>query len=348
MIWLTWRQFRTQAAVAAGILAVLAILFAFIGRHLAHLYAASGIAACQANRGNCTARADAFISEVNGSLINHLPLLLGTVLVAVPAIIGIFWGPPLITSELEAGTHRLAWNRSVTRTRWMSVKLTVIGLASMAVAGIFSLIVTWSASPIDKVNMNRILPTVFSERGVAPIGYAAFAVALGVAAGVLIRRTLPAMAVTLAVFTAAQFAMRAIRPHLIAPVRLISAIPAQSNIGLSVTSNGTGSMSLSGNVNLPGAWVLSNQTINAAGHSVASVPLPATGPLSVTSCGHGPLQGPSPTCFAELAKQGYRQLITYQPGNRFWAFQWEETGIFLILALALTGFSIWWIRHRMS
>lgn len=348
MIWLTWRQFRAQATIAGAILAVLAIIFTLIGRHLGHLYAASGIAACRANGGNCTARADAFSSQVNGSLVNHLPLLLGTVLVAVPAIIGIFWGAPLVTSEMEAGTHRLAWNRSVTRTRWIAVKLVVIGLASMAVAGIFSLIVTWSASPIDKVNMNRILPAVFSERGIVPIGYAAFAFALGVAAGAIIRRTLPAMAVTLVVFTAVQFAMRAIRSHLIAPVRLISAIPVQSNIGLGVAPDGSGSMTLSGNVNLPGAWVLSNQTINAAGHAIISVQLPATGPLSVTSCGHGPPKGPSPACFAELAKQGYRQLVTYQPQSRFWALQWYETGIFLVLALALAGFSIWWVRHRLS
>jgi hypothetical protein len=38
--------------------------------------------------------------------------------------------------------------------------------------------------------MNRF--PVFAERGMLPIGYAAFAFALGVAAGVLSRRTLPA------------------------------------------------------------------------------------------------------------------------------------------------------------
>ena len=52
-----------------------------------------------------------------------------------PALIGIFWGAPLVTRELEAGTFRLAWNQSVTRARWMAVKLGLIGLAAMATAG---------------------------------------------------------------------------------------------------------------------------------------------------------------------------------------------------------------------
>ena len=109
----------------------------------------------------------------------------------------------------------------MSRTRWLATKLGLVGLASMAAAGLFSLLVTWSASRIDKVNMNWLQPSVFSERGIAPIGYAAFAFVLGVLAGILIRRTVPAMAVTLVVFTAVQFAMRALRGYLIAPLHLI-------------------------------------------------------------------------------------------------------------------------------
>jgi len=38
--------------------------------------------------------------------------------VAVPGLIGIFWGAPLVARELETGTYRLAWTQSVTRKRW--------------------------------------------------------------------------------------------------------------------------------------------------------------------------------------------------------------------------------------
>ena len=71
-------------------------------------------------------------------------------LYVTPGIIGVFWGAPLVTRELEAGTFRLAWNQGVTRTRWIAVKLAAVGLAAMAVSGLLSLAVTWWASPVDR------------------------------------------------------------------------------------------------------------------------------------------------------------------------------------------------------
>jgi hypothetical protein len=342
MLWITWRQFRAQTIAAAAALAVTSLALGLAGLHIAHLYNASGIAVCHA-RGDCAAVSSNFLTQVNASLVNHLPLLFGTALVAVPAIIGIFWGAPLLTRELEPGTHRLAWTQAVTRTRWLAVNLVVIGLAAMAAAGLFSLLVTWSASPIDTVNMNWLQPAVFSERGIAPAGYAAFAVALGVAAGMLIRRTVPAMAVTLAVFTAVQFAMRALRQYLIAPVHLISPITAVSSTSITMSPGGTGQMSVTGAVNMPGAWILANDTINAAGHTVNGIPITQTGALSLQTCGTA--QGNSQPCLAGLYNSGYRQLVTYQPASRFWAFQWYETAIFLALALTLAGFCLWRIRR---
>ena len=143
-------------------------------------------------------------------------------MLVLPALIGLFWGAPLLTRELEAGTHRLVWNQSVTRTRWLAVKLALTGLAAMTAAGLGSLAVSWWSSPIDKTaaNVPQMGPVVFAARGIVPIAYAAFAFALGVTVGMLVRRTLPAMAITLAVFVAVQFAMPLlVRPHLVPPTR---------------------------------------------------------------------------------------------------------------------------------
>jgi len=58
----------------------------------------------------------------------------------------------------------------------------------------------------------------FDAHGITPLGYAAFAFTLGVTSGVLIRRAIPAMAITLAIFAAVQVAMPLwIRPHLFPP-----------------------------------------------------------------------------------------------------------------------------------
>jgi hypothetical protein len=40
--------------------------------------------------------------------------------------------------------------------------------------------------------------------------------------------------------------------------------------------------------------------------------------------------------------------VTYQPADRFWAFQRDETVIYLVLAVLLAGLGTWWLRHRLS
>ena len=214
MIRFTWLRFRAQAAVVFGALAVLAVVLAVTGWHLARLYDTTA-AACQA-RGDCAAAMSAFASSDSG-----LQSFVKLVLLAAPALIGMFWGAPLIAREFETGTFRLAWTQDVTPTRWLAVKLGVAGLASVAAAGLLSVMVTWWSSPIDKALMDQW--AVFTQRDITPIGYAAFAFALGVTAGMLIRRTVPAMAITLAVFAAVQVVMPLwIRPRLITPVRTTS------------------------------------------------------------------------------------------------------------------------------
>ena len=341
MIWLTWRQFRAQAWVASAALAVAAVALAATGLHLAHLYDISGIATCHAH-GVCQTVANAFINQAGAA---YGVLFYGgiAVMYAVPAIIGVFWGAPLVSREIEAGTFRLAWNQSVTRNRWLAVKLALIGLAAMATAGLLSLMISWWASPIDRAfplaagpndkALNRFAPLLFGARGITPIGYAAFAFALGVTAGVLIRRTLPAMATTLAVFTGALVTMSLwIRPHLITPLRATLAVTTANMTGVANASGGR--LQATAIVNIPGAWMLSSQTITATGQTS----FPATHACSTSSSFQA--------CQAYIGSLHLRQLVTYQPASRYWTFQWYEMAIFLALALALAGTCFWWVRHR--
>ena len=187
-------------------------------------------------------------------------------LVVVPGVIGVFWGAPLMARELETGTYKLAWTQSVPRKRWLAVKLGLVGLFSVAAAGLLSLMVTWWSSPIDRVNADPF--TVFDQRGIVPFGYAAFAFALGVTAGMLLRRTVPAMIATLVVFAGIRLAVTNwIRPYLLAPLRIVSAVvpPGPGNGPGNGPSNGPSNAAAAPS---PGDWVLSDQTINAAGHVV--------------------------------------------------------------------------------
>ncbi|MDN3356938.1 ABC transporter permease [Actinomadura sp. DC4] len=328
MIWLTWRQFRTQAMVIFGGVAVLAVILAATGPRLVHLHRTRG---------------DAFINDLTGT-DSALYVFAWLAVLALPALIGMFWGAPLVTRELDAGTHRLAWTQT-TRTRWLCAKLGFIGLAAMAVAGSLSLAVSWWAAPIDAAVasrngepgpgvfvFSRLSREIFDARGIVPVGYAAFAFVLGVTLGILIRRTLPAMAVLLAVFMVAQVVMSVwVRPLLMAPEHQTVAITAKNLTLIDMHDN------LHVIIDRPGAWVTSQHTVNAAGQAARppswAMSCPETGGLA---------------CFARLDKYGYRQLVYYQPAGRFWALQWYETTIYLALALALTGLSTWWIHRRLS
>jgi ABC-type transport system involved in multi-copper enzyme maturation permease subunit len=340
MMWLTWRQFRWQAIAAAAALGAVAILLAATAPHLIDVYDSTGLNSCHAN---CAAIATNFFDNIHGLYTGLFEAGI-VVMYLAPALMGIFWGAPLIARELEAGTHRLAWNQSVSRTQWTAVKLGLVGIAAVATAGLLSLMIGWWAGPIDRA-MNfgqpnsgsgfpRISPLVFAARGVAPLGYAAFAFVLGVTVGVLIRRTLPAMAITLAIFAAVQFLVpNLVRPHLIAPVQVTAPFNATESNELMISAP-SNQMTVVGRFNQPGAWILSNNTITPSGQVFHG---PATAACLANSLD---------ACTNWLNSLHLRQQVSYQPASRFWPLQGIETAIYLIFAAGLAWLCTWQVRRR--
>jgi hypothetical protein len=345
MIWLTWRQFRVQALTATAALAAFAILLAATGPHLASLYATSKITDCHSFA--CEPAANTFLGQLSGTYPVVYVLGIGLIL-AAPAIIGIFWGAPLIARELETRTFNLAWTQGVTRTQWLAVKLTLTGLAAMSVTEALSLMYTWWANPISKAiglgfpgggklfSQGQFSSVIFASHGITPLGYAAFAFTLATAVGALTRRALPAMAITLAIFAAAQVAMPlAVRPHLIPPSHTVASIYASDLAYGSLTAD-----VVPGH---PGAWILSSQALNPAGQPLSTIP--AACPSNPPSPGEK--GGASAITPAQcMQSRGYREAISYLPTSRYWPLQWVETGIFLALALALAWFCFWRLGRR--
>ena len=365
MIRLTWLQFRAQAVTAAAALAAFAVLLAATGPHLASLYAADGLDSCHGGS-SCLSPASYFTGSLSQSPYGVLFLLSTGVILLSPAVIGLFWGAPLIARELETGTAALAWNQSITRTRWLAIKLTVIGLTAVAVTEALCLMQTWWAAPISQavadgsgagVAQSRFSQLNFATHGITPLGYAAFAFALGVTAGALIRRTIPAMAITLAIFTALQVAMPLwVRPHLAPPDHTVRPLTSLGGAGPSQTGPGGDIFTLYA-LNIPGqpgAWVLSSGAVNAAGQPVSTTPaactsVEGTSPSPGTNRAASP-QGATtgPVAFRGcLASHGIREAITYQPASRYWRFQASETAIYLALALALAGYCFRRLNHRL-
>jgi hypothetical protein len=344
MIWLAWRQFRAQSVATAAVLAVLAIVLGATGPNLVSRYDSAGLNTCH---GNCSQLAGNFVGglKVGGTYV--VLFYAGIVVMYLaPALIGIFWGAPLVAREFEAGTHRLAWNQSVTRIRWAAVKLGLVGLAAMATSGLVCLMITWWASPIDDAisyggpnspaAFSRLEPLMFAARGVTPLGYAAFAFGLGVTAGVVLRRMLPAMAVTLVIFAAVQILVPTfVRPDILPPDRVIAPLNA-AKAGLSIggSQGSPNIVTVLGDFSMPGAWTLSDQSITPAGHVFAGE--------ATQAC----LGNNGQACMNWIASQHLRQLVTYQPASRFWPLQWIETGVYLVLAAGLGALCTWQIRRR--
>ncbi|MEU7528189.1 ABC transporter permease subunit [Saccharothrix sp. NPDC042600] len=325
MTWLAWRQLRVPALSVWAGLAAIGVVLAITGPKL--------------------------VGRTNFTDVDVL--FTGTLIAvyALPVVIGVFWGAPMVTRELETGTHNLVWNQSVTRTRWLATKFGVGVPVAVVSAGLLSFAVTWWAAPIDayaeKENdqLARIMPEVFAARGVAPVGYALFALVLGVAVGIVVRRTVAAMALTLVLFAAVQVAVPLlVRPHLLPATDESVAITA-SNIR-QITGNESGVLE-SLTVAAPSdAWVLTNETVDAGGTPVHPLPEPVHQCLPKPGSGDAfPERGAIGRCMSRLTELGYRQHLVYLPGSRFWPLQWVELGLFVVLSALSGWFCFRRLRH---
>jgi ABC-2 family transporter protein len=344
----TWLQARTQTLTAAALLVALAVTTGITGVQLSHLYHQL-VAPCLASN-SCGTGMDQFLNHDNflqGALMFLLRI--------APAIVGVFWGGPLIARELETGTYRLAWTQGVSRRRWVLTKLAFVGGTAVVVAGVVTLTITWWFRALDSLNDG--MWGVFDARDVVPIGYTFFAFMLGALAGAVIRRTLPAMAASLGAFVFARVAIQQwVRPHLLSPRHMTAAV---TNAGFGFFSRNGGPLQLDIKAGGPhGSWVLSSQLIDKSGHVASAAErsaflaqhCPNIGPPPLTKPG-SPVPAPADAqaafnaCHDQIART-FHVLVTYQPASHYWPFQWLELGIYVLLGLLAAGMTFWWVTRR--
>jgi hypothetical protein len=323
---------RLPAASTAALLAALAVFLFLTERSMTSYASSSGLSACLAARGNC-----AFLS---GLFTSRYQILLGLLALAnvVPLLAGMFWGAPLIAREVEQGTHRLAWTQSATRRRWLAVKAGMFILGAILTAAILTAAFTWWSRPFARISdssgfsFSRINPDVYDFAGIVPMAYMVFTFALGTAAGAFIRRTVPAMAVTIAGYLAFRVPLESLRGYLLPPRTLTYPINHTSP--------------LAGR----GDWVMaSSGLIDKAGHPVSFAAAAALCPSGKSRSGGnvlgGNVLGGNGKC---MAAHGFLQRDIYQPASRFWALQGIETGIVVAIALLLLAAAAWWTIRRIA
>jgi hypothetical protein len=324
MTWVTWQQYRYQAAFAAALLAALAVVLLITGLHAAAVWH-SALAQC------ATDKSCASLAGSNLSLGNPIIASLVVATSAVPVLPGLLWGAPMVASELETGTNQFAWTQSITRRRWLAVRAGWLLLAAAVLAGAVSAIVTWWSGPYNALTADAFQINRFDVTDIVPVGYAIFAMALGICAGTLLRRTLPALGITLAGFGAVRLVTALwLRLHYMTPVPVYYKLTAPFTPPGSYLQVSTGFVSPDGK---PAALDYNVPNYNG-------VPLPA-------ACVHATQNNPDPQVVVPcLAAHGYQGSMTYQPASRFWAFQGIETGIFVVLAAVLIGITFWVLRRR--
>jgi hypothetical protein len=328
MAGVTWRQHRYALAGVAVLLGALAVWLWILGIPLHHAYAAA--LACHPASSPACAGLDGTFQGMDNLLMG--PTTPGGVfLQVVPVLIGAFAGAPVLAREMETGTFRYAWTQGFGRWRWALAKLVLLA-GVLAAAGVaFSVLLSWFYQPYFAPGNQALGPYAnspfawFNLREVAFPAWILVAFAIGALAGMLIRRVVPAIVATLAVYAGLAFATAGfLREHYLT---------------LLVTT--------SINVNLPGtstAWTISQWSTKGGRFAFAGNP-----PDSLVNqfCSSVPADKVGPLGFAPcLAQHGYTQWTSYQPAGRFWPFQWIEGGWLLALSALLIAATIWLVRRR--
>jgi hypothetical protein len=325
MTWLVWRQHRQQALAAAVALLAVALFLVPTGRQMRAAFDDLGLGACVTAAGRaefvapddgCGTRSERFSGQFQGLALASLLLLF------LPVLAGLFWGAPLVAREVEHGTHRLVWTQGVSRLRWATVKLGLVGGGLVLVATAYALLVGWWVAPLNQATGYRFTWLFFDQQGPVLVGYALFAFALGVLAGTLTGKVLPAMALTLGGFLATRVAVALfLRPRFLPQRRRTYPIisgPGEPN-------------------QLAGDWVVSRGVYSAQGVKLT----PGSGSQALCDP-----SAPS-QCLAEYGAGAYNQEL-FQPADRFWLFQGLETALFVVLAVVLLAVAVRLVRRRIA
>jgi hypothetical protein len=260
-----------------------------------------------------------------------------------PALFGVLVGAPLVAHEFEARTCDFAWAQSITRTRWLAVRVGWLLLAAAVWGGVIAALVTWWSGPRNAAFANAFQSNYFDQQGLVPVAYSVFATALGIAAGAVLRRTLPAIAIVIGGFIGMRlWISQGLRMHFMSPVTTFYGAAANFNPP-------AGSLNVGGGLVNQAGQVVTGSLSNVMIDGVPSTSLPAACQQLIPASANGP-NGPSGTTlnavYGCLQKAGYRQFLTYQPISRYWAFQGIETGIYLAVAAALIAITFYAVRRR--
>ncbi len=341
MAWVVWRQHRATLIWLGALLLAIGAAMLVAGIELHRIYAAEiqhGCFGSSAWSAVCRPLQTPFTVGWAQSYWNLIELAMQ----AIPVIIGVFLGAPLLAREYRDGTVRFAWTQGIGRTRWTAATLGLLGAAVAAAAGLLGLLTQWSMQPIAAQTTwftDRWEPAFFDSSGLTEATAALLAFSIGVLAGALIRRVVAAMAITaVCAITVADLTYSRLHYWLLGrAVRLARDLALGAYPNMSVQSSGVMDIHNTVDPSVPGpagAWLDQGWYVGANGHRLSQDTM------------NGLLSKYTDTGTAWLTQRHYMFWVTYQPGGRYWVFQSVLGGGTLLVALLLGAAVIMMIRYR--
>jgi hypothetical protein len=240
----------------------------------------------------------------------HQVFTLGETAVSwLPFLVAAWAGTALIGRELEIGTAQLAWTQGVSPTRWLATKLavpaallitgaTVLVLLNRVVFQTHQVPFRWSWYNTD----------TFHAHGTTGIVWPLLGLAVGALAGLVLRRTLPALAVAVLSLAVLSLAVGLVRPHLWPWVTSVSSLEEGFQSPWNVIYGNEGA-------------------VTSSGAHIAT-----------------PMCRGDARCLADHDAVGY--FREYHPTSHFWPLQLMETGLVLALAATAAATAFWLLRRR--
>ncbi|MFI7504324.1 hypothetical protein ACIBVL_38765 [Streptomyces sp. NPDC049687] len=226
-----------------------------------------------------------------------------------------FAGGALTGRELENGTAHLAWTQGVSPTRWLTAKLAVPALVVTGGATALVLVYRWAwGTNEDLLQSGWMSDDGFLSRGPASVAYALCALAVGALTGLLLRRTLPALAVSVVTAGLISFVVARYRSSFSPAVTVTS---AAEDFDYPLT-----------------AWQVESGAL-IHGHRVPN--------FDVTKC-YGGSTATTQNCLDDLGVTGF--YTTYHPESHYWPIHLVETGIVLTVAALATTAAFLLLRRR--
>lgn len=326
--WVNWRQHRatlTGLAVFAGLITAVML---YSGIRVHSLWDAAVQDHC-VNPDNWAGPCRPLLSPFDVGWPLSYGYDLGQLLALLPIAVGMFLGAPLLAREYAANTTGFAWTQGAGRTRLTLTKAGQLLLAVLVVAALMGWLGQWSMQPIITLSsgeFDRWQPGLFATTPVTEAGAATLAYAFGLLAGVVTRRVVPAIAATaVAALALALLTYGRLHYWLLSLGLRQSADPAMgANPNVGYQTNRFDLHEVSG-----GRWLDQGWYAGPDGHRLSAT---VAGKL-VANPG---LQARLHTTFQ----------VTWQPGDRYWLFQFTQGGAEVVLALVLAALAVWLVRRR--